>query len=83
MLIQRLLEALWGASITSRAVHGKQCRNMPGDHDWPSIESWGTLNSSVGGRLIKGQPLAQACYGASWNAGVCASLQDTYNFPEL
>ncbi|CAG8208939.1 hypothetical protein PENNAL_c0015G07857 [Penicillium nalgiovense] len=71
------------AGSDASAAHSNACRNMPGDRDWPSNDAWGELNSTVGGRLMRGQPLAQVCHGATLDAGACAALQDTYNFPEL
>lgn len=71
------------AGADASAAHNNACRNMPGDRDWPSNDAWSELNRTVGGRLMRGQPLAQVCHGATLNVGACTALQDTYNFPEL
>ncbi|OGM43517.1 hypothetical protein ABOM_008058 [Aspergillus bombycis] len=75
--------AIGNAGLDASAAHSNACRNMPGDRDWPSNDAWSELNHTVRGRLMRGQPLAQACHGATLNAGACVALQDTYNFPEL
>ncbi|PVH96640.1 FAD-binding domain-containing protein [Periconia macrospinosa] len=45
------------------------CRVLPGDADWPQDEEWETLNRTVGGRLIRGAPLAETpCYSSNFSA---------------
>ncbi|PSN68404.1 FAD-binding domain-containing protein [Corynespora cassiicola Philippines] len=45
------------------------CRALPGDVDWPQEKEWETLNRTVGGRLIRGIPLAEAsCYSTNVSA---------------
>lgn len=54
------------------------CRALPGDADWPQEEEWETLNRTVGGRLIRGVPLAEAsCYSTNVSAKseVCVTVQ--------
>lgn len=72
-----------GLDASTISSNGNGCRNMPGDRDWPSSDAWNELNSTVSGRLMRGQPLAQVCYGATLDTGACAALQDTFNYPEL
>jgi hypothetical protein len=53
-------------------------RLLPGDYDWPSEAEWKTLNTTVGGRLIRGAPVAEAaCYAVATSAAsdACKSLQ--------
>jgi hypothetical protein len=53
-------------------------RLLPGDYNWPSEAEWKTLNSTVGGRLIRGAPVAEAaCYAVATGAAsdACKSLQ--------
>jgi hypothetical protein len=94
MRTQLYTDALWAFCLTTpfdaanpqytRCDAGlNACRNMPYDRDWPNNDAWNELNSTVGGRLMRGQPLAQVCHGATLDTGACAALQDTYNFPEL
>lgn len=54
------------------------CYHMPGDDSWPSLDEWQRLNSSVGGRLIAGRPLAEACYGTDADAAACELLRETW-----
>ncbi|KGO48556.1 FAD linked oxidase, N-terminal [Penicillium expansum] len=42
-----------------------KCKVFPGDHQWPSQSEWSTLDSLLGGALIKTVPLAASCY-SSW-----------------
>lgn len=54
------------------------CRALPGDPDWPQEEEWETLNRTVGGRLIRGVPLAEAsCYSINVSATseACVKVQ--------
>ena len=60
-----------------------RCRYIPGDAAWPKQSLWNHLNSTVGGRLIQGTPLAQKCYGSDLSASAqaqCATLQDEWTF---
>ena len=36
-------------------------RVRPGEPGWPSEAAWAELKAAVGGRLVKPEPLAQAC----------------------
>ena len=54
------------------------CRALPEDADWPQAEEWETLNRTVGGRLIRGVPLAEpACYSTNVSATseACRTVQ--------
>ena len=55
-----------------------ECRYLPGDAGWPSNHAWAQLNNTVGGRLIRGVPFGQPCYGTSADAAACAKAQDTW-----
>lgn len=54
------------------------CRYLPGDAGWPTDGEWSELNSTIGGRLIRGTPLAQSCYESDYDATSCASLQTNW-----
>ncbi|KAG9233803.1 isoamyl alcohol oxidase [Amylocarpus encephaloides] len=41
---------------------GYKCKCYEGDHCWPSLGEWRTLNASVDGQLQKVTPLADVCY---------------------
>ncbi|OCL05070.1 FAD/FMN-containing isoamyl alcohol oxidase-like protein MreA [Glonium stellatum] len=53
-----------------------RCKAYPGDATWPSAVQWATLNSSLGGALIKGAPPAAVCYpGPTYDADRCAYVR--------
>lgn len=49
---------------------------LPGDACFPSTEVLNELNSTIGGRLIKSQPYAAACYEATYNAEECKAIAE-------
>ncbi|CAJ2514332.1 Uu.00g024510.m01.CDS01 [Anthostomella pinea] len=66
--------------VSAAPERSRPCRTLPGDSDWPSVRAWNALNSTVGGRLIQGVPVAQVCYGIQTEAEAtaCASLRDSW-----
>lgn len=57
------------------------CRVLPGDADYPLDEEWEKLNRTVGGRLIRGVPLAEeSCYSTNVSAtsAGCAKVQNEW-----
>lgn len=52
---------------------------LPGNACYPSREEWGTLNTTVGGRLIRTTPYGAPCYQATYNADECLSLAKSKN----
>lgn len=66
--------------VVAAPEYGRTCRNLPGDRNWPSVQDWDALNSTVGGRLIRGVPLAESCYGVNAaNSTACAKLKDDWS----
>ena len=57
------------------------CRYLPGDAHWPSPADWDGLNRTLGGRLIAGKPLAQACHGFTYNADACTDIREKWTEP--
>jgi hypothetical protein len=53
-------------------------RYLPGDPEWPSDQDWAILNQTVGGKLIRGVPLAQSCYGTEVNETECLKIRDVW-----
>ncbi|KAF2450272.1 FAD-binding domain-containing protein [Karstenula rhodostoma CBS 690.94] len=54
----------------------EECRYSPEDDDWPSDAEWQRFNATLGGVLLKPQPLAISCYaGPEHDATRCAALQ--------
>ncbi|KAL4814938.1 hypothetical protein BDW67DRAFT_176686 [Aspergillus spinulosporus] len=45
------------------------------------LSAWQQLNSSVGGRLIRGSPLASPCHGEEYNSITCGALQENWTSP--
>ncbi len=61
------------------------CRPLPGDKAWPSVSDWNKLNATVGGRLIRGTPIAEVCYsnnedGIVADSAACAVLQEQWPY---
>ncbi|KAI3329677.1 FAD-binding domain-containing protein [Ustulina deusta] len=61
------------------------CRALPGDKAWPSVSDWNKLNATVGGRLIRGTPIAEVCYsnnedGIVADSAACAVLQEQWPY---
>lgn len=54
------LPALGGATSGARTKSGPR-RVRPSDPEWPSAAKWDALNRSVGGNLMKVQPLFASC----------------------
>lgn len=59
------------------------CRFLPTDVNWPSRADWDALNTTVGGRLLQGQPLAQSCYGPHENLAKCAEVREEWGSNSL
>lgn len=57
-----------------QVVHAR-CRNQPGDPNYPTAEDWSALNDTIGGRLLRVVPSAEACRElrcteAQWASGI-------------
>ncbi|KAK2029636.1 hypothetical protein LX32DRAFT_727841 [Colletotrichum zoysiae] len=54
-----------------------ECKNVPGDPEWPSDLSWKALNATTGGKLTKTAPVAESCYDGPFSnkdLGKCARV---------
>ena len=54
-----------------------RCRNIPGDHAWPTETEWAAFNNTIQGRLISTIPQAKVCHLApyeSYNSSACTTL---------
>lgn len=38
------------------------CKSIPGDHRWPSQETWAALNETIGGHLLRASPPGAVCH---------------------
>ncbi|KAI2635878.1 FAD-binding domain-containing protein [Hypomontagnella submonticulosa] len=59
------------------------CKYLPDDADWPSQDEWGTLNSTVGGRLVATIPLGSPCHDPTFDEELCASLQEEWLYSSV
>ncbi|KAI1824148.1 FAD-binding domain-containing protein [Xylaria intraflava] len=50
------------------------CRCVPGELCWPAQSEWNRLNTTVHGRLIKTEPVAQSCYEPGKDPAQCAAV---------
>lgn len=66
------------AAANVRGDHGHPCRYLPGDAAWPTDKDWQVLNRTIGGRLIRGSPLAMSCYEPNINAGTCDQVREDW-----
>lgn len=62
-------------SISASSNVSPACRFIPGDAEWPTEKEWQALNRTVGDRLIRGVPLAQACYQPNLDNARCAKIR--------
>ncbi|KAI4865386.1 hypothetical protein F4820DRAFT_420276 [Hypoxylon rubiginosum] len=76
MLLNTLVALAASTSLVTAAADA--CRSLPGDAAWPSVEDWNALNSSTGGRLIQGVPLAGICYGVQADSTACSELRSDW-----
>ncbi|PWY81989.1 FAD-binding domain-containing protein [Aspergillus heteromorphus CBS 117.55] len=57
-----------------------KCKCTPTDPCWPSLSAWSALNTSVDGKLIHTQPIAEPCYpGADYSNQLCQYISDEWN----
>lgn len=67
-------------SVAANNGTNSSCRFLPTDSAWPTESRWAKLNQTVGGRLIRGVPLAQVCYGPNIDAAKCAEITEDWSF---
>ncbi|CAI6336784.1 unnamed protein product [Periconia digitata] len=60
------------------------CKPAPGDTDWPTADTWETLNVLTGNALLSTVPIGAACYqGEHYNAERCTEILDRWSDPHL
>ncbi|KAI0392954.1 hypothetical protein F5Y17DRAFT_467215 [Xylariaceae sp. FL0594] len=68
-------------------AHVPQCKNIPGDPNWPSQRVWARLNETLGGKLIATVPLASVCHShgtfARYNESACTALQGQWDYSQV
>lgn len=55
------------------------CRFVPGDARWPGFDDWNALNSTVGGHLIQGVPLAHSCFEPNFDNATCEAIRSKWS----
>ena len=70
-------------SAQSTATISAECKCMPTDDCWPTVEEWTLFNASISGKLIATIPIASPCHGSDYDAGTCQYLQNHWNQPSL
>lgn len=69
---------------TGRTYSSGMCKPTPSDTDWPTTETWNTLNLLTGGSLISTVPIGAVCFqGEHYNAARCAEVLDRWSDPHL
>ncbi|PVH96316.1 putative 6-hydroxy-D-nicotine oxidase [Periconia macrospinosa] len=69
---------------TGKVYSSGMCKPAPGDADWPSPDTWNTLNLLTGGALISTVPLGAACFqGEHYDAVRCAVILERWDDPHL
>ena len=71
------------AAASASSPTGYSCKCYEGDACWPSNSAWNTLNSTVGGRLLKFVPTAAVCHNkfeslSTYDAAKCAEVTENY-----
>ncbi|KAI1452168.1 FAD-binding domain-containing protein [Annulohypoxylon moriforme] len=62
-------------TISPQKRQAPECKAFPVEEAWPSTEEWARLNRTLGGVLLKPEPVAAACYqGPSFNQAECTFL---------
>src|SRR5579862_8520109 len=69
------LLSLPGEALRAASAPIPARRVRPADAAWPDATAWQRLNDTVGGNLLKVQPLFAPC-GAGGDAGACQLLRD-------
>lgn len=59
------------------------CKTTPFDAEWPSVEQWSALNTSIGGTLLRTSPVASSCYaGNPFNSAIsCEIIEANWTLP--
>ena len=73
----------WAVPLMDKSSSKSFCHCMPTDGCWPSDSDWSKLNVSVGGRLVKTQPIGSPCHDPTYDAAKCLYLQQQWTTPEL
>ena len=83
-----LLWPLVNAAVIRSANGTSTCKFIPGDPQWPSLNTWNKLNQTVGGRLIASVPEAAVCHPGGYgplkeDKAACDTLQAQWSLPAV
>ncbi|KAJ4985511.1 FAD binding domain-containing protein [Stagonosporopsis vannaccii] len=75
-----LIPAIAGASVLP-LQSSPSCKSTPYDLSWPSTEEWASLNTTIGGSLIRSIPAASACWsGNAFGSAIsCETATDKWS----
>lgn len=59
-----------------------ECRCLPGDACWPTVQEWQQLNKTVDGRLVATVPIGSPCHDPHYDEAACKKLQDEWLLPQ-
>ncbi|ORX92396.1 hypothetical protein BCR34DRAFT_581123 [Clohesyomyces aquaticus] len=84
MAIKFLVAAatLFAVQVKARPGSASTCHCLPGDVCWPSDQTWGALNETVGGRLLKTIPIGSPCHEPAYSKDECTTLQSQWSLPQ-
>jgi hypothetical protein len=71
------------AAISDGGKYTGGCYYLPTDPQWPSDAQWNSLNTTVGGKLIRGVPLARPCYGPNVDPARCAVVTENFDAQDI
>ncbi|KAL2204475.1 FAD-binding domain-containing protein [Sarocladium strictum] len=65
-----------------RPAQADDCRCLPQDACWPSIQEWQDFNATVDGRLVATTPIGSPCHDPHYDEAACKKLQDEWLLPQ-
>lgn len=70
------------AGATAFAVN-QTCKTTPSDAEWPCVEQWAALNTTIDGTLIKTSPAASSCFNnTSFPSSIaCNVVESNWTLP--
>ncbi|CAO2647550.1 Nn.00g084720.m01.CDS01 [Neocucurbitaria sp. VM-36] len=81
VLLTQLIWATLLFQIGGAVTAPQKCLRLPSDSDWPSKESWNTLNKTIGGKLVATYPIGSPCHDPTYDASACDALKQQWFNP--
>lgn len=82
-LLQSIQPLLLLQLFLANASSTPECRYLPGDPEYPSLDKWAELNCTVGGRLIATVPIGTPCHDPNYDEAACQAVRDGWTWPSL